>query len=199
MFKKFSRWLQSHWQAISGTIDYDDHEVVIEHRHFQVVRGRLLDIGQLIQMEWEIYHATPWDRTSFTIDLQRPNSLYLLLIDQRTQRMVAFIGASFNGYSRDVHITNFGVIPDFQRHGLGTYLMGEIIRQAVNQHFLSVSLEVRVTNWPAQRLYQHCGFITTQRRAHYYRDNGEDALDMLKKLDHEGNLENGKRQINSGF
>lgn len=108
------------------------------------------------------------------------------MLDENTQRMVAFIGASFNFYSQDVHITNIGVIPEFQHQGVGTYLLKEIMRQARRYQFLSVSLEVRVSNHPAQRLYRELGFRVTQRRTHYYQDNGEDALDMIKKLDNEG-------------
>lgn len=187
MLKKFSRWLASRWQDLSGVpISYDDHPVVIEGHYYQIVQGRTLDIDQLMDIEWQIYHATPWDRTSFEIDLQRPNSLYLIAIDKETQQMVAFIGASFNSYSRDVHITNFGVIPNYQRHGIGTLLMEEITHQADKRQFLSISLEVRMSNQRAQQLYRDLGFIPTQRRAHYYRDDGEDALDMLKKLKNEG-------------
>lgn len=100
---------------------------------------------------------------------------------------MGFIGAAFNAYAQDVHITNFGVLPTWQHRGLGTFLMNEIERKAQADRFVSMSLEVRRSNQRAQRLYREIGFRQTQTRAHYYRDNGEDAFDMLKKLEREGN------------
>ncbi|KRM67902.1 hypothetical protein FC35_GL001158 [Limosilactobacillus coleohominis DSM 14060] len=65
--------------------------------------------------------------------------------------------------------------------------MSEIERKAQADHFVSMSLEVRRSNQQAQRLYREIGFHQTQTRARYYRDNSEDAFDMLKKLEREGN------------
>jgi ribosomal-protein-alanine N-acetyltransferase len=41
-----------------------------------------------------------------------------------------------------------------------------------------MTLEVRVGNEPAQRLYRSFGFNVTGRRVAYYSDDGEDALVM---------------------
>ncbi len=186
MFKKFRRWLAVFFDDVSGKpVSYEDRDVVIGLTRYRVLQGRTLDIHALLKMEREIYGSMPWDRTSFEIDMERPDSLYLILVDCETQAMVAFIGTNFNYYARDVHISNIGVLPAFQMHGLGTFLIKEIERKAVRDNFSSLSLEVRRSNKYAQRLYHHLGFITTQVRHHYYLDNGEDAFEMLKKLDHE--------------
>jgi [ribosomal protein S18]-alanine N-acetyltransferase len=42
----------------------------------------------------------------------------------------------------------------------------------------AVSLEVRVTNWGAQRLYARFGFRPVGIRKNYYQEIGEDALIM---------------------
>lgn len=183
MFKKFNRWLASFFDGINGQpINYEDHDVVVGNQRYKIVRGRRLDINQLLQIERQIYGGEPWDRQSFEIDMGRPNTLYLLLVDQNSQEMIAFIGASFNDYARDVHITNIGVIPKYQMHGLGTFLLHEVENQARQRQLLSMSLEVRRSNVTAQRLYTSLGFIKTQVREHYYHDDGEDAFNMLKKL-----------------
>lgn len=183
MFKKFSRWLARFFDDMNGQpVEYDDHDVVIDECPFRITRGRRLDIHQLLVMEKQIYGEFPWDRQAFEIDLSRPNTMYLILIDRRTRTMVAFIGATFNFYARDVHISNLGVIPDYQFRGLGTFLLHEIERKANQENMRSLSLEVRRSNQVAQRVYRRQGFIKTDVRAHYYRDDGEDAFDMLKKL-----------------
>ena len=38
------------------------------------------------------------------------------------------------------------------------------------------TLEVRVSNERAQRLYQSVGFVKVGKRKRYYEDNGEDAF-----------------------
>ena len=42
----------------------------------------------------------------------------------------------------------------------------------------SIALEVRVANWPAQRLYAWFGFRPVGVRRNYYAETGEDALVM---------------------
>jgi ribosomal-protein-alanine N-acetyltransferase len=42
----------------------------------------------------------------------------------------------------------------------------------------AISLEVRVTNWGAQRLYGRYGFRPVGVRKNYYQEVGEDALIM---------------------
>lgn len=188
MFKKFSRWFAGFLDDVNGKpVHYQDHDVIINRQRYRIVRGQLLDIPQLLKVEQAIYGRTPWNKTAFKIDLSRPNTLYLLLIDGDSKQLVGFIGAAFNAYAQDVHITNFGVLPVRQHHGLGTFLMNEVDQKAQADRFASISLEVRRSNQPAQRLYRKMGFRQTQVRSHYYRDNGEDAFDMLKKLEREGN------------
>lgn len=41
-----------------------------------------------------------------------------------------------------------------------------------------MTLEVRVSNLPAQALYTKLGFVTEGKRDKYYEDNKEDALIM---------------------
>ncbi|WP_295731506.1 ribosomal protein S18-alanine N-acetyltransferase [uncultured Limosilactobacillus sp.] len=188
MFKKFNRWFAGFLDDVNGKpVHYTDHNVVIGRRYYRLVQGRTLDIHQLLQTERLIYGSLPWDRTAFEIDINRPNTLYLLLIEADSKRLVAFIGAAFNAYLGDVHITNLGVIPEFQMHGLGTFLLQEVERKARLDGFTSMSLEVRRSNLTAQRLYRQLGFIQVRIRQRYYRDNGEDAFDMLKKIEGEGN------------
>lgn len=186
MFKKFSRWIAGFFDDFNGKpVSYEDHEVKISGRLFRIVQGRMLDVRQLLTMERKIYGGMPWDREAFEIDMGRPNTLYLILVDQQTSSMVAFIGATFNFYARDVHISNIGVVPQYQMHGLGTFLLHEIEQKAYRENIFSISLEVRRSNLTAQRLYRSLGFVQTDVREHYYRDDGEDAFDMLKKLDYE--------------
>ncbi len=49
----------------------------------------------------------------------------------------------------------------------------------------TLSLEVRISNQDAQRLYRKLGFQSRKVRKGYYTQTNEDALDMVKFLENE--------------
>jgi ribosomal-protein-alanine N-acetyltransferase len=78
----------------------------------------------------------------------------------------------------EAHITTFGVHPDHRRRGIGRRLLLELAEVAIELGSARMTLEVRVSNEPAQRLYRSFGFNVSGRRVAYYSDDGEDALVM---------------------
>ena len=60
----------------------------------------------------------------------------------------------------------------------GLALAGSLLLAACDMGAEAVSLEVRVTNWGAQRLYARFGFRPVGIRKNYYQEIGEDALIM---------------------
>jgi ribosomal-protein-alanine N-acetyltransferase len=78
----------------------------------------------------------------------------------------------------EAHITTFGVHPDHRRRGVGRRLLLELAEAALQLGSARMTLEVRVSNEPAQALYRSLGFAISGRRVAYYSDDGEDALIM---------------------
>ena len=78
----------------------------------------------------------------------------------------------------EAHITTIAVDPDFQGNGLGELLLVALIDRAKQIGARWLTLEVRVTNRVAQRLYEKYTFKEMGIRRRYYSDNGEDALVM---------------------
>lgn len=78
----------------------------------------------------------------------------------------------------EAHITTIAVHPKLRGSGLGELLLVALfeIAEAIGARWLT--LEVRVTNFVAQRLYRKYGFTEQGVRRRYYSDNGEDALIM---------------------
>ena len=56
------------------------------------------------------------------------------------------------------------------RHRIGTRLLHELMVQSIELGARAVSLEVRVTNWGAQRLYGRFGFHPVGIRRNYYQE-----------------------------
>ena len=78
----------------------------------------------------------------------------------------------------EAHITTIGVDPAHRGHGLGEWLLAELIAEAVVRGAGWLTLEVRVSNVTAQRLYAKYGFTVKGTRHAYYSDDHEDALIM---------------------
>ena len=57
-----------------------------------------------------------------------------------------------------------------------------MISDAINANCDNISLEVRISNLPAQKLYESFGFMQVNVRKGYYSDNQEDALLLVKPL-----------------
>lgn len=55
-------------------------------------------------------------------------------------------------------ISNFAVLPEARRHGVGTYILDQICRMATKQRLRSLRLRVLKKNIPAQLLYKRYGF-----------------------------------------
>jgi ribosomal-protein-alanine acetyltransferase len=72
--------------------------------------------------------------------------------------------------------------PEWRRRGVGRALLTEVLRMAREEGAVVVHLEVRVSNDPAQALYEELGFEVVGKRARYYAD-GEEACLMSLRLD----------------
>jgi ribosomal-protein-alanine N-acetyltransferase len=78
----------------------------------------------------------------------------------------------------EAHITNIAVRTAYQGRGLGEYLLVATFDLAADLRTSFLTLEVRVSNTIAQRLYAKYGFTERGIRKAYYLDNREDAYIM---------------------
>lgn len=81
-----------------------------------------------------------------------------------------------------LEILNLGVAPELRNQGLGTRLLGGVLREASKEGILESVLDVRVGNAPAIALYERLGYVCAGRRKAYYTDTGEDALVYTLKI-----------------
>ena len=106
---------------------------------------------------------------------------------EHPQKIVGFAG--FWMMAGEAHIISLAVKKEFRRHGFGKLLLIEVVRSAVKLEAEIVTLEVRISNYEAQRLYLQYGFVGKGVRRAYYTDNREDALIMtLDAADSQDNV-----------
>ena len=75
---------------------------------------------------------------------------------------------------------NVAVHPDHLRRGVASQLLERLFELTRDDERRGYTLEVRVSNEAAIRLYEQLGFEARGIRRGYYTDNREDALIMWR-------------------
>ncbi|MBI2238451.1 MAG: ribosomal protein S18-alanine N-acetyltransferase [Actinobacteria bacterium] len=128
----------------------------------------------VMAIERQVY-PRPWSPNLFVSEMaDSGNRCYLVA---RLDREVVGYGGLIC-YGDEAHVTNIAVDPTHQRQKIGTRLLHDLVLSAIDMGALAVSLEVRVSNWGAQRLYGRFGFRPVGVRKNYYQEISEDALIM---------------------
>ncbi|MBI4339420.1 MAG: ribosomal protein S18-alanine N-acetyltransferase [Chloroflexi bacterium] len=78
----------------------------------------------------------------------------------------------------EAHIISIAVRASLRRMGVGELLTMAAVELAMARRAKHVTLETRVSNYPAQALYEKYGFQRVGLRKAYYSDNNEDAYIM---------------------
>lgn len=127
-----------------------------------------------------------WTFEGYQRELESPNSEILvvpdpLFIDEdggmRDSMATRLVGLGcFWAILEEAHITILAVHPNFQRRGVGQWILWALLQKACDRGLERATLEVRVSNQVALTLYQKFGFREAGRRRRYYQDTGEDAL-----------------------
>lgn len=96
--------------------------------------------------------------------------------DSKEQDIAGYVSVWYQG--EEAHITEIAVRESMRGNGIGELLLIGSLRAAVEYGSKVMTLEVRVSNFIAQRLYEKYGFRSVGLRKAYYSDNREDAAIM---------------------
>jgi ribosomal-protein-alanine N-acetyltransferase len=135
------------------------------------------DLAAIERIERRSY-PTPWSRSMFASELAKPSSLCLGAFDAEGGQLVGYLIIS--RYVDAWHIMNIAVTPEYRRRGIATTLLRRLFELTSDDDVRGYTLEVRVSNDEAIRLYERLGFEPRGVRRGYYTDNREDALVMWK-------------------
>ncbi len=136
------------------------------------------DIPAMLRIE-QRSNPVPWSRQLFAKELERREGATIVATD--ADEVVGFLACAGQGDAW--HILNVTVDPDHRRRGLGGMLVDGIIALLDGRPYDRYTLEVRVSNDAAIRLYRGRGFVDSGVRPRYYSDNREDALIMWREPD----------------
>lgn len=143
-----------------------------------VVREAVLKDMKAIHELEQMCFDMPWSLESLYEDIcENPNTCYLVV--EQDGEIVAYGGMWI--IIDEAHITNICVHENYRRMGYGTLLMEQLFCWAKKRGAEKMTLEVRVSNEGALKLYGNIGFTVAGVRKKYYANNGEDAFVMWKQ------------------
>lgn len=153
----------------------------------------LADIDQVMEIErasfplpWSVraYHYEVAENQHSTMLVVRPAAgrggtltrLALRLGLTKSRPVLGYAG--FWLLVDEAHICTIAVHPQWRGQGLGELLLLSLLDYATKSGGLRATLEVRISNRVALKLYHKYGFKIVSRRKRYYSDNNEDAYIM---------------------
>jgi len=137
----------------------------------------LRDLNAIETIERESY-PTPWSRSMFASELAKPSSISLGAFASDTGELVGYLIIS--RYVDAWHVMNVAVAVAHRRLGIARTLLERLFEVTATDERRGYTLEVRVSNLGAIKLYERLGFVPRGVRRGYYTDNREDALIMWK-------------------
>ena len=135
---------------------------------------RVADLPAVHDIERRSF-STPWPPHAYRTEIET-NRLATYLVVRAGRVVVGYAGMWL--MVDEAHITTFAVDPPWRRRRIGERLLLAMLDLAISRHAREATLEVRLSNVPARRLYEKYGFRPVGLRPNYYSDNGEDALIM---------------------
>ena len=142
---------------------------------FLTIRPMGIDDLEAVQRIERASFTTPWPPQAYRQELET-NRLAHYLVGQLGDEVVAYGGIWL--MVDEAHITTFAVHPRYRRRRIGERLLLAMIDLSADRHAREATLEVRLSNLAARRLYEKYGFRPVGIRPRYYSDDQEDALIM---------------------
>lgn len=132
-----------------------------------------LDAVNAIEMQ---AFQDPWSKQDFINELES-NPYSCIYVKEINGEVVAYVDL-WIAYE-NAEIANIVVKKEFLHQGIASELMQYCLQKIQQSKCENFTLEVRVSNMNAIKLYEKFGFQTVSKRKKYYAD-GEDAYLMVQ-------------------
>lgn len=136
----------------------------------------LRDVEAVSYIEQEAF-SLPWSAEEFSRVLERPYSL--ALVAELEEKVVGF--CILTNVCNEGNIDNVAVDVAYRGCGIASALVAEMIVRGEAAGVQDFTLEVRVSNTPAIRVYEKMGFVSEGIRPNFYERPTEDANIMWRR------------------
>jgi ribosomal-protein-alanine N-acetyltransferase len=130
-------------------------------------------IARVAELE-KICFGSQWTPTHFGRELENPRCHYFVILGNG--KLLGYIG--YWQILEEAHITSVAIQPEHRKHYLAQRLLCRMLEDCLEKGVQWITLEVKATNFPAQKLYEKFGFTVKGRRKNYYQAEKQDALIM---------------------
>ena len=134
------------------------------------------DLKQVLEIE-ERSFKEPWTLKQYDYELH-DNPYATLWVMEKDGTIIGYYDLWI--IFENAELANIAVDTIYRNQGYGQQLMDHLQQQAINRGCENISLEVRVSNEAAIRLYEKNDFFTVSLRKDYYKD--EDGYRMMKGI-----------------
>ncbi|MBS4960396.1 MAG: ribosomal protein S18-alanine N-acetyltransferase [Clostridiales bacterium] len=141
-------------------------------------------IDDVAEIEKECF-TIAWTKEDF--DREMKNNMAYYFVAESEGKIVGYAGLWH--VVNEGQITNVAVLEEYRKQGIGAAFMEAFIDLAKRLEMIGLTLEVKISNLEAQRLYTRYGFRPEGFRKHYYQDTGEDAVIMWKYFENYENFQ----------
>lgn len=143
----------------------------------QIRKMDLSDIPYVYKEELKIFGKSLGEKTLYNEIMYNDMSRYFIALVNN--KRAGYVGSWLT--LPNAEILNLFVSEYYRGLGIGLLLMDEVIMVCNDNEIENLTLEVRVSNEYAVKLYEGLGFKQGTIRKKYYQ-NGEDALLMVLEL-----------------
>lgn len=133
-------------------------------------------VSNVAELE-KLCFSDPWSERSIASELNNPLSFWLVAVEGDC--VAGYVGTQT--VMGETDMMNIAVHPAFRRQGIAENLISALVMELQNIGSKCLTLEVRASNEPAQKLYEKLGFEQIGRRPKYYRNPREDACILRKE------------------
>ena len=142
--------------------------------------ARKSDFEEVLKLENECFKES-YSREDLLYEFEE-NPVNKIIIAEHDGRVIGFIDylITFNSAT----IMQVAVTKEFRNLGIGTRLLEEMEKsfpKEIDDVVESITLEVRVSNQTAVKMYTKNGYKIVVVKRNYYKD-GENAIYMVKRL-----------------
>jgi ribosomal-protein-alanine N-acetyltransferase len=147
----------------------------MESMQLTIHKLRREDVPAVSLIESQVF-SMPWLAEDFAALVEAENNLYL--VAEADGVIVACCGVT--NVAGEGNINNVAVAEGYRRKGIAEALMTELLHRARLMGMEDFTLEVRMSNTAAIRLYEKLGFLREGIRPGFYEKPKEDAIIMWK-------------------
>ena len=142
----------------------------------QIREMEAADVEAASRLESKAF-SMPWSARDFLEMVEADYANYY--VAETEGRIIGCCG--IRNIAGEGEITNVVVEDTYRNQGIGRKMMQHMLDKAAKQNITVCTLEVRVSNAPAIRLYESLGFQGEGVRPRFYEKPTEDALIMWKR------------------